>query len=458
MRFLSWAASATALLGSVTSALDVDWGSDDSVKSAASQVAYGMVKYYSGNNTGDVAGNLPDPYYWWEAGAMFGALIDYWVYTGDDTYNKITYQAMLHQAGDDHDYMPENQTRSLGNDDQGFWAMAAMTAAEANFENPPDGEPGWLALTQAVFNEYVSRWDTKDCGGGLRWQIWTFNNGYNYKNSISNGCFFNIAARLYRFTGDQKYADWAEKIFKWEQDVKFIDSDYTVRDGAGYGDGENCKEVNGALFSYNAGIFLVGAAHMYNITEDGAWKDRATGLAKFTAKTFFKDGVMYEIACEPQGTCNTDQQAFKGHLSRWMATTAQLVPETHDTLAPLLTSSAKAAVQQCAGTSSDFKGPAGQACGFSWLKGPTYDGNAGVGEQMNALSVIYSTLVDKAPAPFTSKTGGSSKGDPDAGSKDSGKIARPRDMTAGDRAGAGILTTLILAGLLGGMFLVTSEG
>ncbi|KAK7951055.1 cell wall glycosyl hydrolase [Apiospora aurea] len=458
MRFLAGVASVTALLGSAASALDVDWSSDDSVKSAASQVAYGMVKYYTGNNTGDVAGNLPDPYYWWEAGAMFGALIDYWVYTGDDTYNKITYQAMLHQAGDDHDYMPENQTRSLGNDDQGFWAMAAMTAAEANFENPPDGKPGWLALTQAVFNEYVSRWDSKDCAGGLRWQIWTFNNGYNYKNSISNGCFFNIAARLYRFTGDQKYADWAEKIFKWQQDVKFIDDDYAVRDGAGYANGENCSEVNGALFTYNAGIFMVGAAHMYNITEDGVWKDRTTGLAKFTTKTFFNEkGIMYEIACEPQGSCNTDQQAFKGHLSRWMATTAQLLPETHESLTPLLQSSAKAAAQQCAGTSSDFKGPAGQACGFSWLKESEYDKNAGVGEQMNALSVIYSTLVDKAKPPFTSKTGGSSKGDPDAGAKDDKKIEKPREITAADRAGAGILTTLVLAGLLGGMFLVTSD-
>jgi len=39
-----------------------------SIKSAASTVAYGMMKYYTGNHTGDVPGNLPDPYYWWEAG------------------------------------------------------------------------------------------------------------------------------------------------------------------------------------------------------------------------------------------------------------------------------------------------------------------------------------------------------------------------------------------------------
>ena len=35
----------------------------ESIKDGASTVAYGLLKYYTGNNTGDVAGNLPDPYY-----------------------------------------------------------------------------------------------------------------------------------------------------------------------------------------------------------------------------------------------------------------------------------------------------------------------------------------------------------------------------------------------------------
>jgi hypothetical protein len=61
----------------------------DSIKSAAASVAYDMMTYYTGNHTGDVPGNLPQPYYWWEAGAMFGSLIDYWHYTGDTTYNEV---------------------------------------------------------------------------------------------------------------------------------------------------------------------------------------------------------------------------------------------------------------------------------------------------------------------------------------------------------------------------------
>ena len=73
-----------------------------------------MVQYYTGNNTGDVPGNLPSPYYWWEAGAMFGSLVDYWYYTGDTSYNEITTQALLFQVGPNNDFMPPNQTKTEG--------------------------------------------------------------------------------------------------------------------------------------------------------------------------------------------------------------------------------------------------------------------------------------------------------------------------------------------------------
>jgi mannan endo-1,6-alpha-mannosidase len=119
----------------------------------------------------------------WEAGAMMGTLIDYWYYTGDDAYNDITQQALLFQVGETNDYMPRNQTRTEGNDDQGFWGLSVMSAAEYNFPNPPADKPQWLGLAQAVFNTQAARWDTEYCKGGLRWQIFTWNNGYDYKVS-----------------------------------------------------------------------------------------------------------------------------------------------------------------------------------------------------------------------------------------------------------------------------------
>lgn len=232
------------------------------MKAAAKAVATEMMSYYTGMNPGDVPGNLPDPYYWWEAGAMFGALIDYWFYTGDDTWNNITMQAMLWQAGPDGTFMPANQSRTEGNDDQAFWGMAAMSAAERNFPNPPEDQPQWLAMAQAVFNSQANRWDKSTCGGGLRWQIFTWNNGYNYKNTISNGCFFNIAARLAKYTNNQTYAEWAERAWQWTVDVGFMTEEYRFWDGAD--DTNNCTEFNKIEWTYNSAVYLLGAANMYN--------------------------------------------------------------------------------------------------------------------------------------------------------------------------------------------------
>jgi mannan endo-1,6-alpha-mannosidase len=123
------------------------------------------------------------------------------------------------QVGDNVDFMPANQTHSEGNDDQAFWGLAAMAAAEMNFPNPPAKKPQWLALAQAVFNEQIARWDPQNCAGGLRWQIFPFNSGYDYKNSISNGCLFHLAARLARYTGNTTYMTYAERSFEWISSV-----------------------------------------------------------------------------------------------------------------------------------------------------------------------------------------------------------------------------------------------
>ena len=235
----------------------------DSIKQAASQMAFDMMSTYTGNRTGDVPGNLPPPYFWWECGGMFGAMIDYWFYTNDSTYNDVTSQALLHQVGPQNNYMPPNQTSTLGNDDQGFWAMAAMAAAEFNFPNPPSDQPQWLALAQGVFNSQAPRWDEATCGGGLRWQIFPFNTGFDYKNSISNGAYFNLAARLARYTNNQTYADWADRTFEWMEDIKLIDTNsYAIFDGGHIED--NCSTTTNLQWTYNVGIFLHGAANMYS--------------------------------------------------------------------------------------------------------------------------------------------------------------------------------------------------
>jgi mannan endo-1,6-alpha-mannosidase len=396
-----------------------------------------------------------------------GALIDYWYYTDDATYNDITQQGILHQVGPYNDFMPPNQTLTEGNDDQGFWAMAAMSAAEYNFQNPQRDQPQWLALAQAVFNTQAQRWDTQFCNGGLRWQIFTWNNGFNYKNSISQACFFNLAARLALYTGNSTYADWAIKTWDWMTGVKFIDEAYRIYDGALTDN--NCSNITPYEFSYSIGAFLLGAAAMVEYSKKVAkpqdiaiWHERVDGLLNNTELIFFfgndvNDKVMIEIACEPVNLCNVDQQSFKAYLSRWMAATTKWAPWTFDRVKKLLQNSALAAVRQCTGGSN------GRMCGLKWANNSgQWDGTTGVGQQMAALEVVLANMIHEAKPPVTNSTGGTSAGDPAAGGNDDGQLnsvgRHYRPINDGDRAGAAFVTFVVLAVLLVAIvFMFTDE-
>ena len=98
---------------------------------------------------------------------MWGSLVDYWHYTGDSTYNDVLSKGVLFQQGEEQDMMPSNWSQSMGNDDQGFWGMTTMLMAEHKFPDPPEGQPGWLALSQAVFiTQYLNPGHDDTCGGG----------------------------------------------------------------------------------------------------------------------------------------------------------------------------------------------------------------------------------------------------------------------------------------------------
>ncbi|KAH7149136.1 glycoside hydrolase [Dactylonectria estremocensis] len=437
------AASLIASAGLVRAQYSID--TDAKIKRTAADIAWDMMQYYSGNETGATPGILPGPppagdYYWWEAGAMWGTLMDYWRCTGDDSYNDLIMVAMQHQAGPDADYQPSNVTLSLGNDDQGFWGMSAMLAAELKFPDPASDKPGWLALAQAVFNTQANP-DRHDdtCNGGLRWQIPFSNNGYDYKNSIANGCFFNLGARLARYTDNSTYGDWAEKTWDWMYGVGYIDNEnYHIYDGAHVQ--KNCTDINKAQFSYNSGVLLQGAAHMYNYTKGSQkWKTRLDNLIDATLDVFFPDNIADEISCEDYDTCTTDMLSFKGYVHRWMSVTTKIAPFTSEKILPVLATSAEAAIKQCTG------GDNGRQCGFKWKSG-VYDGKTGVGQQMNVLAAVSSLLIENTPPPYTAKTGGTSKGNSDAGTGgDSNYKNNNKPATTADKAGAGILTFLVLA-------------
>lgn len=425
-----------------------------SIKIAAASVAKNLLSYYDGNQANNTPGILPGPppagdYYWAEAGEMWNTLIGYWHATGDSSYNDLVAQGLLWQVGPNDNFMPPNQTASLGNDDQGMWAMAAMTAAETDFTNPSGkSETQWLTLAENVFDDLAGRWPqgsgSDSCGGGLRWEVEPFNTGYDYKNSISTGMLFNLASRLTQLTGNTTYADWADKTWTWMEDVGFM-VDGKIYDGAHVE--ENCTDINTLQLSYTLGVFIEGAAHMYNSTAgSGVWEQRLSTLVS-GASVFTDDNcVPVETACETSGTCTTDMLFFKSIFLQGLAATAQFAPFTADKLNCVFKAAASGAAASC----DDVAGNGAQ-CGFVWTTGED-DGSHGAGQQMNALTALsIEYQLQAGPAGVgngTSSSGGSSSGGSGNGSATQTGTAPTSTVSTSSKSGAGVAADRAGAGFL----------
>lgn len=196
------------------------------------------------------------------------------------------------------------------------------------------------------------------------------------------------------------------------------------------------------------------AANQYGITNQylqtegqpdvqAQWKARIDGLLDHGMRMFFKNGVAYEPACEGAGTCTTDMLSFKGYIHRWYAQAAQVAPYIAPKVLPLLQSSARAAIATC--NLVDY----GRQCGFNWVGGKSV--GTGCGQQMNVLGATSSLLVTQVDGPVTANTGGISEGDPNAGQDPNSFERKPKPLTTADKAGAGIVTFLLIA-IAGGVF------
>ncbi|KAG7664087.1 uncharacterized protein J8A68_002411 [[Candida] subhashii] len=389
-----------SLLGVHTLQLDIN--SRDSICAAAKEVQEGMWNYYNGFHYGGTIGTFMPPNYWWNAGEAWGGLVDYYTYCDNqnETLRQWIFDGMYSQRGEENNYVPSNQSMVEGNDDQGVFGMALMEAVEQNFQDPED--LSWIELTQALFNSMRVRWDPCTCGGGLRWQIFEWNVGYDYKSTIANGCLFHLAARLARYSDNKAdYLEVAEKVWNWMVNVGYItveDDGTTIQIYDGAHVEENCTDFTTLKWSSNYGTFLSGCAYLYNLTGDEVWKSRTLEILE-ASKYFFNGSIMQETTCATRGVCNYDQRSFRSIFARFLGLTMKLVPETSDTILPLLEASALGAAQSCSG------GTDGITCGENWAYGG-WDGVYGLGEQSSALDVLNSLLVR---APLTVNTGGSTR-------------------------------------------------
>lgn len=243
----------------------------DSIKNAAAIAALNTMAKYTGNQTGHIPGKLPGE--WAMGGMLFDTMIQYWYFTGDSSNNPAVSQGMYAQRGEQEDYFPANWSSWMGNDDQMQWGLAAMTAAELEFPQE-SSMPSWVTLAENVFNDMVPRWDNKTCGGGLRWQIYPYQSGYSIKSSASNGEFFQLAARLARYTNNQSYADWAERIWDWSTKSLLLNTNkWNLGDSL---DATMDCSRGDAQWTYNYGAYISGAAYMYNVVSNWLFREDAS--------------------------------------------------------------------------------------------------------------------------------------------------------------------------------------
>lgn len=177
---------------------------------------------------------------------------------------------------------------------------------------------------------------------------------------------------------------------------------------------------------------------------DEKWKKPVDGLLGKTLKTFFPNGdVIEDVTCEPIKMCNFNEILFKGLTSSWLAFTTLLAPDTAAQIKPKLASSAEAAAKSCTGNNNN-------TCGITWYQNK-WDGTTGMEQEISATNVFLANLINYNTGsfgPVTSKTGGNSASDPNAGSEnDDEKKMKP--ITTGDKAGASILTLIFVFGWAG---------
>ncbi|OJI96442.1 hypothetical protein ASPVEDRAFT_35841 [Aspergillus versicolor CBS 583.65] len=441
---LSGAALVLLLQGQLAlSNIEITPTSIDSLTEAGKTITEPMWEFYLQNQTTDVPGKLTGT--WYVAGAMFMTMIQFWQVSGYDKHNSVVSHDMMFQAGENFDYFDSNYSQWLGNDDQMFWGLAAITASETGFPEVKD-KPTWTSLARAVFTMQDGRWDTEKCDGGITWQIHPWQAGYTLRNSISNGGLFQLAARLGRFTRNETYIKAAEKYWDWSESSPLIQpkKNWFVADSTS-GDND-CKDSGDMQWSYNYGTYLAGAAYMYNYTEDAKWRKRAEGLLGRLTTDFFPKQydhqVFSEYACEPKQTCDRNMLNFKGWSAQWMAMAANLVPELRTEVEAKLQSSAVAIGTSCVGESDGMS----DLCGSRWW-GAKWDGIKGLEVQQAALGGITANLMLLSSA--ETKT---IETNPDAEEKyldtSDDDIEELKPISTGDRVGSWILTVLWGSGIV----------
>lgn len=237
---------------------------------------------------------------WWPSATALESVIDYMTLTNSAAYYDIIETTFVNA---------QKKAKGFINayyDDEGWWTVAWIKAYDFT------GHEKYLQMAQSIFDDLSSGWETGTCGGGLWWQ----KNPDYYKAAIQNELFLVVAARLHqRSGGDSRYLEWAEKEWDWFNGSGMINTSSLVNNGLN----KACENDGGTTWTYNQGVILGGLVELSRITGDEALLDVAGAIADAAIATLrYPSGILQE-PCEPGGSCDDDQECFKGIFVRYLA-------------------------------------------------------------------------------------------------------------------------------------------
>ena len=240
---------------------------------------------------------------WWQSGNALQALLDYMAKTRSKKYMWAV-ENTVEQQRKPLPWWPEGggEFRADSTDDTGWWALAMIRL----YDLTRDREYLDIArIDEAYIRDY---WDDV-CGGGVWWDI----PAKTYKNAISIELYIKLAASLHnRIRGDEVYLERAVEAWEWLRGSGMINGEYLVNDGLQTQSGR-CDSNLGTTWTYNQGVVLGGLTELFKATSDRGYLSAAKRIADavIASPALSPNGILTE-PCEPAGSCNADQAAFKG--------------------------------------------------------------------------------------------------------------------------------------------------
>lgn len=317
------------LVAAVQGAQQVDLNNQNAVKNALQQMAGNMVGWLDKGLLREKDGNGPDAFQWYEIGLYTGIMMDYAQVSQDNQFStKIINLVTAQSYGKIGSFLGSNPSiAEFGgkwNDDLLWHSMPALTGAQLyKKDTVMPGGVSYFQLAQTTYQQVMDQWDNS-CGGGLFWirsqtRRGRTRNGesYGYKSAITQSEAILHAAKLGMLTGDQKYLQDGDRIYKWMISSGLIAPNGDVFDGvdaAVDASKGQCTKAN-FILSYQKGMASGALALLAGASKNNAYLSTAHTIFQRAAQTFLRNNIVFD-PCETAGKCDSNKATPKGTLVR----------------------------------------------------------------------------------------------------------------------------------------------